>query len=50
MSRMRLYDPDTQFVVVFEIQTEDGGMQGADIVTPKRMPARPKQTSEDGGE
>lgn len=40
VSRMRLYNPDTQFVVVFEIQTDSGGMQGADIVTPKRMPVR----------
>lgn len=40
---MRLYDPDTQFVVVFEIQTKDGGMQGADIVTPKQMPPRVQQ-------
>jgi hypothetical protein len=33
-SRIRLYDPARQFVVVFET----GGVQGADIVTPKRMP------------
>ncbi len=34
ISRMRLYDPSKQFCVVYET----GGMQGADIVTPKRMP------------
>lgn len=36
-SRMRDYDPDRQFVCVFET----GGVQGADIVTPKRMPDIP---------
>lgn len=41
MSRMRLYDPTKQFVCVFEIQTSHGGVQGADIVTPKRMPTPP---------
>lgn len=39
VSRMRLYDPSKQFVCVFEIQTAHGGVQGADIVTPKNMPA-----------
>jgi hypothetical protein len=34
VSRIRLYDPAKQFVVVFET----GGVQGADIVTPKQMP------------
>lgn len=43
VSRMRLYNPVTQFVVVFEIQSPTGGLQGADIVTPKAMPVRPHE-------
>jgi hypothetical protein len=34
VNRIRLYDAAKQFVVVFET----GGVQGADIVTPKHMP------------
>jgi hypothetical protein len=45
VSRMRLYDPAEQFVVVFEIQTETGGMQGVDIVKPKRMPGGAERSS-----
>lgn len=43
VSRMRLYNPVTQFVIVFEIQSRSGGLQGADIVTPKSMPVRPHE-------
>lgn len=45
LSRMKVYDPKTQFVIVFEMQTSSGSMQGADIVTPKKMPERTKPGS-----
>lgn len=40
LNRMRIYDPTKQFVIVFEVQSGMGRMQGADIVTPKKMPDR----------
>jgi len=48
LRRIGLYDPESQFVVVFETD----GMQGADIVTPNQRPAvvwkRTKREAQDG--